>query len=154
MAWLRARTMYLFQGAVTGVAAKCQRRRGIAGPGRTVPVDAAGSLLLALQGRKKEACTPATSFNVRTLRKSCVCASRKSCVYTSRVWISRKSCAFTQVVCAHLTQLLCVQRMQVLHVCISRNSCGCAFHTILVFAFQASLVSASHAIRLCACYPL
>ena len=55
---------------MTGVAAKCQRRRGIAGPGRTVPVDAAGSLLLALQGRKKEACTPATSFNVRTLRKS------------------------------------------------------------------------------------
>ena len=55
---------------MTGVAAKCQRRRGIAGPGRTFPVDAAGSLLLALQGRKKEACTPATSFNVRTLRKT------------------------------------------------------------------------------------
>ena len=55
-----------FQGAVT----RCQRRRGIAGPDRTFPVDAAGSLLLALQDRKKEACTPATSFKRRTLRKT------------------------------------------------------------------------------------
>ena len=60
---------FIFQCAVTGGPLMCQRRRGLAGPGPTFPVDAAGSLLLAQRWRKKEACTPATSFRRRTFRR-------------------------------------------------------------------------------------